>query len=139
VGSPDEHFEFHATLSHLDEGLETLHKSVMLMRESLGWGPDDPNVMRFEIALAEIGANVLTHGRPAGADHHVDYELVIEHESARASFVDPGPPMEDSVDRGMPDPSSESGRGLAMASTLLDELGYERDGQFNRWWLVKRL
>jgi len=39
----------------------------------------------------------------------------------------------------MPAPDSEQGRGLAMARSLLDELGYRRDGEVNRWRLVKRL
>jgi serine/threonine-protein kinase RsbW len=39
----------------------------------------------------------------------------------------------------MPDVESEAGRGLAMARSLLDDLGYERDGEVNRWRLVKQL
>jgi serine/threonine-protein kinase RsbW len=39
----------------------------------------------------------------------------------------------------MPGHESEQGRGLAMSRSLLDELGYERDGEVNRWRLVKRL
>jgi anti-sigma regulatory factor (Ser/Thr protein kinase) len=39
----------------------------------------------------------------------------------------------------MPETTSESGRGLAMARSLLDELGYERDGEANKWRLMKRL
>jgi serine/threonine-protein kinase RsbW len=139
MGSAPEPFEFHATLSHLDQGLETLHESVERLRESTGRGQDDRNLMRFEIALAEIGANVLTHGRPAGTDHPVEYSLRHDHGSAVAAFVDRGPPAHNSLSRGMPDAFSESGRGLPMARSLLDELGYERDGEVNKWRLVKRL
>jgi serine/threonine-protein kinase RsbW len=39
----------------------------------------------------------------------------------------------------MPDATSETGRGLAMARSLLDELGYEREGEVNKWRLIKRL
>jgi anti-sigma regulatory factor (Ser/Thr protein kinase) len=39
----------------------------------------------------------------------------------------------------MPEPTSEAGRGLAIARQVLDELGYERDGEINKWRLVKRL
>jgi serine/threonine-protein kinase RsbW len=95
--------------------------------------------MRFEIALAEIGANVLTHGRPSGIDLPVEYTLRLDHGSAVAAFVDHGPPAHHSLARGMPDPFSESGRGLPMARSLLEELGYERDGEVNKWRLVKRL
>jgi anti-sigma regulatory factor (Ser/Thr protein kinase) len=39
----------------------------------------------------------------------------------------------------MPEASSERGRGLAMARSLLDELGYEREGEVNKWRLTKHL
>ena len=93
----------------------------------------------FETALAEIGANVLTHGRPGGLGHPVDYRLRCDEGTAFASFVDRGPPLQTSLNRTMPAPSSEAGRGLAMARLLLDELAYQRDGEINEWRLVKRL
>ncbi|HEV1992554.1 MAG TPA: ATP-binding protein [Candidatus Dormibacteraeota bacterium] len=139
MGSRTEPFEFHATFSQLDEGLEKLHESVQLLRDASGRGPDDTNVMHFEIALAEIGANVLTHGRPNNFDLPVEYELRLEHDTALASFIDRGPAVLDFATRAMPDTSSESGRGLPMARWLLDELLYKRDGEVNRWRLVKQL
>ncbi len=134
-----EPFEFHATLSHLDEGLETLHESVQRLREASGLGQDDRNLMHFEIALAEIGANVLTHGRPNDADPPVEYELRFAQEKVLASFVDRGPAVHEFLSRAMPDASSEAGRGLPMARWLLDELLYQRDGEANKWRLVKLL
>jgi serine/threonine-protein kinase RsbW len=95
--------------------------------------------MHFEIALAEIGANVLTHGRPNNVDPPVEFELRLEHDTALASFIDRGPAVLDFATRAMPDAESESGRGLPMARWLLDELLYKRDGEVNRWKLVKRL
>jgi serine/threonine-protein kinase RsbW len=139
VGSRAEPFEFHATFSDLDEGLEKLHESVQLLRKASGRGADDTNVMHFEIALAEIGANVLTHGRPNHVDPPVEYDLQLDHDTARASFFDRGPAVLDFATREMPDPTSESGRGLPMARWLLDELIYKREGEVNKWRLVKRL
>jgi serine/threonine-protein kinase RsbW len=95
--------------------------------------------MHFEIALAEIGANVLTHGRPAGTDPPVEYRLWMEDDTVHALFVDGGPPVAEVLSRVMPDPTSEEGRGLPMARWLLDELLYKRDGEHNRWRLVKHL
>ncbi len=96
--------------------------------------------MLFESALAEIGANVLTHGRLEGPlDAPVDFKLTLEGHTALATFIDRGPPLHNHLSRAMPEPLSESGRGLAIARQVLDELGYEREGGMNTWRLVKRL
>lgn len=110
------------------------------MRDRVGTAVDETNVMLFESALAEIGANVLTHGRREGPpDAPVEFDLRLEGHMAMATFTDRGPPLHNHLTRAMPEPSSESGRGLAIARQVLDELGYERDGDINTWRLVKRL
>jgi serine/threonine-protein kinase RsbW len=82
---------------------------------------------------------VLTHGRPRGTRRPVDYELELDGGAVVASLTDGGPPVHEHIGRGMPGRESEDGRGIAIARALLDELGYERDGELNRWRLVKRL
>jgi serine/threonine-protein kinase RsbW len=135
-----EPFEFQARLTALDDALDTLHHSIQLLREHVAGGVDDTNVMLFESALAEIGANVLTHGRQQGpADAPVDYVLRLDGHMAMATFTDRGPPLHNQLASAMPEPLSESGRGLAIARQVLDELGYEREGEINKWRLVKRL
>jgi serine/threonine-protein kinase RsbW len=110
------------------------------MREKAGGEVDDTNVMLFESALAEIGANVLTHGRLDGPpDAPVEFVLRLEGHLALATLTDRGAPFHNLLTRTMPGPASEAGRGLAIARQVLDELGYERDGDINRWRLVKRL
>jgi serine/threonine-protein kinase RsbW len=131
-------FEFRASFSDLDEGLEVLHRSVDRLRRATGRGEDDRELMLFETALGEIGSNVLTHGRPGGTQT-VDYALRVEGGTVVAMLSDWGPPVHEHLSREMPAVESEDGRGLAMARSLLDELGYERDGDRNRWRLVKRL
>ena len=136
--STREQFEFRASLSTLDEGLDVLHRSIERLRRSTGRAPDDEKLMLFETALGEIVGNVLTHGRPAG-DEPVEYALRFDGSVVTASLSDFGAPVDDHLERVMPGAESEDGRGLALARTLLDELGYERDGDVNRWRLVKKL
>ena len=139
MGDHRESFEFHATLTGLDEALQTLHHSVDLLRAAARRPLDERSLMLFETALGEIGANVLTHGRPGGHHEDVAYVLRFDGDRASASFTDRGPAVDDHLSREMPEPLSESGRGLAMARALLDELGYQRDGDLNTWRLVKKL
>jgi serine/threonine-protein kinase RsbW len=139
VRSKHEAFAFHATFSGLDEGLDVLHRSVERLRRATGRASDDRQLMLFETALGEIGSNVLTHGRPPGTVGPVDYEIRFERGVVEASLTDFGAPVHEHLGREMPGHESEAGRGLAMARSLLDELGYEREGGVNRWRLVKRL
>ncbi|TMD74120.1 MAG: ATP-binding protein [Chloroflexi bacterium] len=132
-------FEFRARFIELDEGLEVLHTSVERLRQAMGRTVDDRPLMLFETALGEIGSNVLTHGRPPGTEMPVDYVLRFEGGVVEASLTDSGAPVHEHLKREMPAHESERGRGLAMARSLLDELGYRRDGDVNRWRLVKRL
>lgn len=132
-------FEFRASLSDLREGLDVLHRSVERLRLASGRDADDRALMLFETALGEIGGNVLTHGCPPGVNRPVDYALRLNGGTVVASLTDGGPPAHEHLLRRMPGVESESGRGIALARTLLDELGYERDGDLNRWRLVKKL
>lgn len=132
-------FVFRASFSDLDEGLDVLHASLDRLRRATGRGEDDCALMLFETALGEIGSNVLTHGRPAGTEPPVEYELELTGDTLVARLSDAGPPAHEHLGRDMPDVESERGRGLALARSLLDDLGYEREGDLNRWRLVKNL
>lgn len=100
---------------------------------------DDLSLVLFESALAEIGANVLRYSSRLKNQTDVEFAMRLESDTVTASFTDRGPPLHNQVDRAMPAPMSEAGRGLAIARKVLDELGYQRDGEVNTWRLVKRL
>jgi len=120
--------------------LDTLHRSVELLREQTGRSADDRNLILFETALAEIGSNVLIYtGRHGTSGPPVEYDLRLDADTATASFADKGPPIHNQMTRAMPAATSEAGRGIAIARKVLDELGYKREGEVNTWRLVKRL
>jgi serine/threonine-protein kinase RsbW len=139
LGSNQQPFEFHATFDDLEEGLGILHGSVDSLRDAMGRRFGDRPLMLFETALAEIGSNVLTHGRPPGTKRPIEFHLRCERGTVVAMLSDSGPPAHAHLSNEMPSHSSEAGRGIAMARRLLDELGYEREGDVNRWCLVKKL
>ena len=113
---------------------------MQLLRDRTGRKVDDLSLVLFESALAEIGANVLLHGRQRGRPAvEVEYDLKLEADTLTALFTDQGPPLHNRVTRPMPAATSEAGRGLAIARKVLDELEYQRDGEVNTWRLVKRL
>ena len=139
MGTDHQDFVFTAELTELDGGLDILHLSIQRLREATGRTHDDRALMLFETALGEIGSNVLTHGRPPGIDRPVEYTLRLDGGTLVASLSDSGLPVHEHLSREIPAHESETGRGLAMARSLLDELGYERHGEVNKWRLVKRL
>ena len=124
----------------MEDGLDTLHRSIQLVREQTGRDAGDRPLILFETALAEIGSNVLRYAHPAGSDQpKVEYELTLNSETLTALLTDWGPPLHNQLTRAMPATSNEAGRGLAIARKVLDELGYQREGEVNTWRLVKRL
>lgn len=131
-------FEFHATFTGLDEGLDILHASIEDLRRATGRTADDRPLMFFETALAEIGNNALLHGA-VSAERPVEYILRTSGDTAVAWVIDRGPALGSDWVREMPPATSEAGRGLALARSMLDELGYRRVGEANQWKLVKRL
>jgi serine/threonine-protein kinase RsbW len=138
VGSDHQGFEFEATFSGLEEGLDILHKSIEDLRQATGRGADDRPLMFFETALAEIGNNALLHGN-VSSESPVEYVLRSNADTVVAWVIDRGPSVASHWVREMPPANSEAGRGLALARTMLDGLEYQRVGGLNKWKLVKRL
>ena len=95
-------------------------------------GVDERDRIRFEIAVAEVAANIAEHG--AGAAH-VSLRLSSSPDRIQAVFEDDGAPVEATPER-PPAGDAERGRGLLLARAAVDRFSYERDGATNRWVLV---
>jgi len=91
--------------------------------------------MRFELAVAEVAANVIEHARPTV----MSLRLSVEACFAAAVFTYTGPGWTDLPPTALPDPLAERGRGLYLARTGVDEVAYQRSGMTVSWRLLKRL
>ncbi|AHC25035.1 MULTISPECIES: ATP-binding protein [Mycobacteriaceae] len=103
--------------------------------------PELPDMVRLHMDLAagEIGANIIEH---SGDGNPVHLRMTVELSSCavRAIFTDDGHPAPFDVHQPrMPDEMSESGRGLAIAHRVLDELSYRRDHIGNHWTLIRNV
>ncbi len=128
--------QYVATGFAVPEGLEVLHD---LLERVAREHPDlaEADLMLFETAVIEIAANVVEHGAAGGLTTWT-FTLAVTSTELRGSLADNGTSFEGDVPTGLPaDPLAESGRGLALARSSLDELSYHRDGEANHWHLVR--
>jgi serine/threonine-protein kinase RsbW len=96
----------------------------------------DLDQLLFATALAEVAANVVAH---AGGAAEVHLRLSVTDGALRADLEDDGAPAPEHVLEPRPaDDLAETGRGIAIAQAALDELAYRREGDRNRWTLVRR-
>ncbi|MDV6260313.1 ATP-binding protein [Rhodococcoides yunnanense] len=97
------------------------------------------DAMQFELAVVEIGANIIEHSRASGVVT-LRLELEVFDDRIVANYSDDGNPARVDLDSvALPDDLAERGRGLAIAINVLDELGYRRSGGKNHWHLVRNL
>jgi serine/threonine-protein kinase RsbW len=128
---PVEHVEEHElTRDHL----EAVHGALARFWSLLHEPPDEKWRLLFEIAVAEIAANIVEHANPPS----ITIRLRQAASSVVAEFTDSGTGW-----TGTPGPAAlldeldERGRGLAMAEAAVDEVSYSRQGRTNRWRLTK--
>lgn len=107
----------------------------------LAWAEEEVSEhtkMCIELAVSEIGTNIIAY---SGDGQPVRLRMVVDvrPESVAVTFTDDGHPAEVDLTRiTMADEASESGRGLALAHRVLDELSYWRDQKGNHWTLTRR-
>ena len=120
------------------ESLDELHDLLERV------GADHPelsegDLLMFETAVIEVAGNVVEHGRPPGGVRWT-FRLQVCPDRLEGRLSDggeeyPGGPWGTE----MPDAMAEDGRGLALATAVLDSLAYERDGDVNHWTMVRHL
>lgn len=118
------------------EGIEQLHGLLDQVRRE---HPElvARDVLAFETAVIEIAGNVVEHD--AGATTWT-FTLAVTSTQLRGSLADNGTTFEGELSTELPDdPLAESGRGIVIAGSLLDELSYERADGRNHWHMVRAL
>ena len=117
--------------------LEDIHRVL----DELWSAHDIPELvcLHTDLGAGEIGANIIEH---AGGRSPVRLRMEVEllRDAIHITFTDDGlPALVDLSQTAMPDETSERGRGLAIASRVLDELSYHRDSDGNHWTLIRQL
>jgi len=115
--------------------LDLIHDAMARFWQGLRPPPSSAWRMLFELAIAEVAANVIEHARPA----LMSMRLGIDAGSVVAEIAYAGPGWTDSLATALPDPMAERGRGLFLARTGVDEVSYQRAGMMVTWRLVKHL
>ena len=120
------------------ETLENIHGVLA----DLWTDHDIPELVRIhaDLAAGEIGANIIEHAG-GGSPVRLRMEGQVLADGIRIMFTDDGIParVDLSQTTTMPDEMAERGRGLAIASRVLDELSYHRDSDGNHWTLIRQL
>jgi serine/threonine-protein kinase RsbW len=119
------------------ESLNLLHD--LLERVGLEH-PDlsDADLMLFETAVIEVAGNVVEHGRPHGRVAWT-FQLSVLPDRLEARLSDSGEEYPGGTwGTQMPvDPMQEDGRGLALATAVLDRLAYDRTDHVNHWTMLR--
>jgi serine/threonine-protein kinase RsbW len=95
---------------------------------------DAGDLMMFETAVIEVAGHVVEHGRPPG-DGTWAFRLSVRPDRLEAQLSDSGEEYPGGTwGTSMPtDLLQEDGRGLALATAVLDALEYERSAGVNHW------
>ena len=102
-------------------------------------------VFKVNLALEELGLNILTHGS-SGADHKPEIEIVLTSDEGILTIEvsDDGNPFNPLTDAAQPDinaPMDErkiGGLGVHLVRTLMEDLRYSRDDGKNRLTMVAK-
>jgi serine/threonine-protein kinase RsbW len=99
---------------------------------------DAGDLMMFETAVIEVAGNVVEHGQPQGRVSW-SFQLSVLPDRLEAQLSDSGEEYPGGTwGTEMPtDLLQEDGRGLALATAVLDSLEYERSSGANHWTMLR--
>ena len=121
----------------LPDQLDALH-TLLAQAATEHPGLDPMDVMLFETAIMEIANNVIKHGQPQG-EVRWRFTIRVREHDIEAELDDTGQAFTPVQNKAMPGEDAESGRGLAIAEALLDQIEFERMGDVNHWRMARRL
>ena len=105
--------------------LEAVHRTMAKFWDGFDPPLDERWRMLFEIAVAEVAANILEHALPP----QITLTLRAVNGSVSADFLDTGAGWGGQREpRGVVEDLAERGRGLTIAQVAVDEVAYERLG-----------
>jgi len=94
-------------------------------------GLDDEVRFDLNLALEELFINALRHGGCLGMEHAAEVRLALEDYGVRVEFRDRGAAF-DPASAPPPDPARPGGLGIHLVRSIMQELEYEREGEWNR-------
>ncbi|KZD06784.1 ATP-binding protein [Oceanibaculum pacificum] len=124
------------------EAIPAIVGELERLTEIAGLAPDAAYAL--ELAVDELVTNIISYGYPAGGQGTI--QIVVEADAAqlRLEIVDDGVPFDPLTQERDPPLDGEiedrpiGGLGIHLVQSLMDEMRYERSGDRNRIFCVKR-
>ena len=103
-----------------------------------------PLVFRINLALEELGLNIIDYAHDDGGEHEFDISLASEDDAVTIEIVDDGKAFDPLTDAPHVDVNASledrrvGGLGIHLVRTTMDELSYRREQGKNHLTLVAR-
>jgi len=121
------------------ETIDLLHELLAEVRVDHP-GVAESDLSMIETAIIEIAGNVVQHGADSGA-RYFDFVLHVRPDRLVGELASEGDEVGERAatagDRRLPDSLAESGRGLLIAESVLDELSYAYADGRNSWRMLR--
>lgn len=109
------------------------------------YGLSAPDIYKLNLVLDELLTNLISYGYPDGQQHLIRLRLSLANDRLTAVLTDDAVPFDPlseakpAVLEGSIEERPIGGLGLHFVRTLMDEVSYQRAGQYNQLTLVKSI